>query len=178
MRRPGDGTISEGGFTFYWSGRSDSWRTEGVAIAVRDSLVPMVVGVTPVDERILVVRIRHSLGVLSVLSLYARTERSSQSVRDAFYDRLVSVVDRCPSRDTLHVLGDFNAATGTIRDGYETCLGPHGSGVRSLNGSRLLDFAKVMGLGSRVPGSSARCHDACLGIPILAWWQRRSTMYS
>ena len=61
------------------------------------------------------------------------------------------VVDQCPRRDTLLVLGDFNAPTGTDRDGYETCVGPHGSGTMNQNSIKFLDFARSRGL--RVAGS-------------------------
>ena len=44
-------------------------------------------------------------------------------MKDAFDATLESVVDQCPRRDTLLVLGDFNASTGTDRDGHETCIG-------------------------------------------------------
>ena len=50
-------------------------------------------------------------------------------MKHTFYATLESVVDQCPRRDTLPVLGDFNALNGTDRDGYETCVGPHGSGM-------------------------------------------------
>ena len=62
-----------------------------------------------------------------------------------------SLVDQCPRRDTLLVLGDFNASTGTDRDGYETCVGPHGSGTVTQNSTKFLDFARSHGL--RVAGS-------------------------
>ena len=74
-------------------------------------------------------RIRHSLGVVSLVSGHAPTEASDLTVKDAFYAMLQSVVDQCPKRDTILVLGDFNASTGTDRDGYEACVGPHGSGT-------------------------------------------------
>ena len=48
-------------------------------------------------------------------------------------------------------LGDFNASTGTDRDGYETCVGPHGPGTVNLNRTKFLDFARSHGL--RVTGS-------------------------
>ena len=48
-------------------------------------------------------------------------------MKEAFYATLKSVVDQCPRGDTLLILGDFNASIGTDRDGYETCVGPHGS---------------------------------------------------
>ena len=72
-------------------------------------------------------------------------------MKDAFYATLESVVDQCPRRDTLPVLGDFNASNGTDRDGYETCVGPHGSGTVNQNSTKLLDFARSCGL--RVAGS-------------------------
>ena len=53
-----------------------------------------------------------------------------------------SLVDQCPRRDTLLVLGDFNASTGTDRDGYETCVGPHGYVTVNLNSTKFLDFAR------------------------------------
>ena len=49
------------------------------------------------------------------------------------------------------MLGDFNASTGTDRDGYETCVGPHGSGIVNQNSTKFLDFARSLGF--RVAGS-------------------------
>ena len=43
--------------------------------------------------------------------------------------QLMSVVNLCLRQDTLLVLGDFNASTGTDSDDYETCVGPHVSGT-------------------------------------------------
>ena len=39
-------------------------------------------------------------------------------------------------------MGDFNASTGTDRDGYEVCVGPHGSGTMNQNSTKFLDFAR------------------------------------
>ena len=39
-----------------------------------------------------------------------------------FYAKLDSVLDQCPSLDTLIVLGHFNVVTGTKRVGYELCV--------------------------------------------------------
>ena len=92
-----------------------------------NKLTPMIIEVTLVNERITRRRIRHSLGVISLLSVYALTEASDLTVKDAFDATLDSVVDQCHRRETLLVLGDFNASTGTDRDDYETCVGPHRS---------------------------------------------------
>ena len=48
-------------------------------------------------------------------------------------------------------MGGFNASTGNDGDGYETCVGPHGSGMVNQNSTKVLDFA--IGHGLRVAGS-------------------------
>ena len=127
--RPDCDETMAGGYTYYWSGRSDGSHAQGVAVAVSNKLTPMIIKVTPVNERIMRRRIHHSLTVVSLVPVYAPTEVSYLTVKDAFDATLESVVDQCPKRDTLAVLGDFNASTGADRDGYETCVSPHGSGL-------------------------------------------------
>ena len=90
--------------------------------------------------------------------LYALTEVSDLTVDDEFYVALESVVDQWPRRDTLLVLGDFNASTGTDRDGYETRVGPHGSGTVNEKSTKVLDFARSHGL--RVAGAWFQCLQA------------------
>ena len=111
-----------------------------------NKLIPMIIEVTPVNERIMRLRIRHSLGVVSLVSAYALTEVSDLTVKDAFYATLESGIDQCPRRDALLILGDFNGSTGTDMDGYETCVSPHGSGTVNQNSTKFLDFARSHGL--------------------------------
>ena len=59
-------------------------------------------------------------------SLDMLRQASDLTVKDAFYITLESVVEQYPRRDTLLVFEDFNASTGTDRDGYETVLVPIG----------------------------------------------------
>ena len=96
VRRPDCGEIRAGGSTYYCSGRSDGYHAQGVAVAVSNKLTPMIIEVTPVNERIMTLRIHHSLGVISLVSGYALTEASDLTVKDAFYAMLESVVDQCP----------------------------------------------------------------------------------
>ena len=53
----------------------------------------MIIKITPVNERIVRLRIRHSLGVISLVSVYAPTEVSDLTMKDAFDATLESVVD-------------------------------------------------------------------------------------
>ena len=61
-----------------------------------NKLTPMIIEVTPVNERIMRLRIRHSLGVVSLVSVYAPTEASDLTVKDAFCAVFESLVDQCP----------------------------------------------------------------------------------
>ena len=135
-----------GGDTYYWSGHSEGSHAWGVAGAVSKKQTPMIIEVKPVNERIMRRRICHSLGIISLVSIYAPMEASDLTVKDAFYAALESVVDQCSRQDTLLVLGDFNASTGTDRDGYETCVNPHGSGTLNQNSTKFFGFARIHGL--------------------------------
>ena len=105
--------------------------------------------------------------------MFYKTIMNCETMKNAFYANLESVVDQCPRRDALLVLGDFNASTGTDRDGYETCVGPLGSGTVNQNRTK-----KSCGFRWLVPGFSTHRIITGLGIPMLVVWQRRLTMWS
>ena len=90
FQRPDSGEIMAGGYTYYWSGRSDGYHAQGVAVAVSNKLTSMIIEVTLVNERIMRLRICHSLGVISLVSVYAPTEVSDLTVKDTFYATLES----------------------------------------------------------------------------------------
>ena len=85
-----------GGHTYYWSGHSDGYHAQGVAVIVSNKLAPMIIEITTVNEHIMRLRIHHSLGVISLVSVYAPDEVSDLTVRDAISATLKSVVDQCP----------------------------------------------------------------------------------
>ena len=53
IQRQDSDEIMVGGYTYYWSGRSDSYCAKGDAVAVSNKLTPMIIEVTPVNERIM-----------------------------------------------------------------------------------------------------------------------------
>ena len=94
-----------------------------IAINISRRLQLSIVEVTPVDERIMRLRLKDRLGFMSVVAVYAPTE-VYETEEEMFYAKLDSVLDQCPRRDALIVLGDFNAVIGTERAGYEMCWSP------------------------------------------------------
>ena len=126
-------------------------RDKGVAVAVADRMVPIITEVTPVNERIMRLRITHILGVIPLVSVYAPTGLNEFSVKERVLRPATGSGRLCPEGNILTVLGDFNATTGTDSDGYESCVGPHGSGSRDESSPMLLDFGKIRRL--RLAGS-------------------------
>ena len=161
-RRPGSGETSSKGFTY--SGMSNGHHVKGVAIGVSSRLQPSVVEVTPVDERIMRLRLKHSLGFMSVVAVYAPTEVCETQEKEMFYSKLDFVLEQCPRRDALIVLDDYNAVTGTERAGSKIYVGPHGSGTRNDNSSFLLNFARSRRL--RIAGSCIRDQRYTAGLGI------------
>ena len=75
VRTPDSGEIMASGYTSYWSDRSDGYYTKGVAVAVSNKPTPMIIEVTPVNECIVRLRIRHSLGAIFLASVLLRLRR-------------------------------------------------------------------------------------------------------
>ena len=105
VRRPGSGWVSGGGFTFYLSGRPQR-DLEKVAVAVAYRLIPMVTEVTSGNERIMRLRISHTLCIISLVSVYAPTGVNEFSVTVVFYVQLQMMMDSCPKEDNLKL--DFS----------------------------------------------------------------------
>ena len=52
VRRPDSGETMVGGYTYYWSGHSDGYHAQGVAVAMSNKLTSMIIEVTPVNEHL------------------------------------------------------------------------------------------------------------------------------
>ena len=74
IRRPDCSESMVSGDIDDWSGHSDGYHFQGVTAAMSNKLTPMIIEVTPVNERIRRLRIHHSLGVISLVSAYASIE--------------------------------------------------------------------------------------------------------
>ena len=53
VRRPDCGEIMAGGYTYYWSGRSDGYLAQGVAVDASNKLTPMIIEVIPINKSVL-----------------------------------------------------------------------------------------------------------------------------
>ena len=100
-----------------------------------------------VDERLMAMRFEISgqSGAVNFISAYAPTEVSKDETKQAFWDKLDSLVQRIPAKECLYVLMDANARTGRRIEGEslqdEGILGTYGRDELNDNGKLLLYFA-------------------------------------
>jgi len=89
---------------------------------------------TPINERLLYARFRHTADFLSFIVAYAPTENADTLVKKQFYAELEVAIAQCGKNDLKVILGDFNAVTGSSsRIQGDAALGPWGRGIPNVN---------------------------------------------
>lgn len=70
------------GLTYNWFSMVD---LRGVAVGISSRLQSFVVTVTMVDEHIMQVRMKHTLGFIPIVAVYAPIKMSEAAKKDVFY---------------------------------------------------------------------------------------------
>ncbi|MBN1009258.1 hypothetical protein JW499_21765, partial [Amphritea sp. ZJ14W] len=84
---------------------------------------------------------------IRIVSVYSPCEGTEQDEMDRFYNALSDVVVRVKDKDSVLLMGDFNARIGNRTEGYEKVMGKFGEDMEAnRNGKQLLDFCASMGL--------------------------------
>ncbi|VDP32910.1 unnamed protein product [Schistosoma margrebowiei] len=73
---------------------------------------------------------------MNVIQCYAPTNDSNDDIEDKFYERLQSILEKCPRKDLTILMGDLNAKVGIDNTGYEDIMGRHGLGEINENWGR------------------------------------------
>ena len=142
-RLSGEGSLTEdgGGYTFYWKGHPEGQpRHHGVGLAIRNELMAKIVEApTFINERLLTLRIPLVKGEhVTVISCYAPTLTSEESLKDNFYEQLHQTLSSIHKDDKIILLGDFNARVGREASVWDGVIGRNGVGKMNSNGLRLL----------------------------------------
>ncbi|VDP49353.1 unnamed protein product [Schistosoma margrebowiei] len=68
---------------------------------------------------------------MNIIQCYAPTNDSNDDIENQFYERLQSVIEKCPRMDLTILMGDLNAKVRIDNTGYEDIMGRHELGERN-----------------------------------------------
>ncbi|VDP56227.1 unnamed protein product [Schistosoma margrebowiei] len=77
---------------------------------------------------------------MNVIQCYAPANDHNEDIKDQFYDRLQSIIEKCTKKDLKVLMGDFNINVGMDNTGYEYIIGRHVPGERNDNGERVANL--------------------------------------
>ena len=115
-------------------------REFGCGLVVDQSLLQLVSGFIPVNEKLAKICIKTKLHNISLICAQAPTEEKDDAVKDVFYANLQDLY-KCPAHDIKIVREDFNAKVG--QEGiFSPTVGQFSlHSITSPNYVRLIDFA-------------------------------------
>ncbi|VDP39289.1 unnamed protein product [Schistosoma curassoni] len=77
---------------------------------------------------------------MDVIQCYAPTNDYNKDIKDQFYNKLQSIIEKCPTKDLTILMGDLNAKVGMDNTGYEDIMGRHRPRERNENGGRFANL--------------------------------------
>ena len=95
-------------------------------------------GVNPLNDRIATIRIQCKPINITEVQVYVPTFSSEIEDIEDFSETVQSVIDQTPSRDSLYIIGSWNAKVG--KDISNGITGNFGLGERNERGDQLVEF--------------------------------------
>ena len=139
-----NGVIDKKEYTMYYS--CGAKHQFGTGFIVNRKIKHLVIGFTPVNERISCLRIKGKFSNYSIINIHAPTEEKCEEEKDTFYNLLENTYDTCPRYDVKIVIGDANAQIGK-EELFVPVIGKHSLHESSNgNGLKLIDFATSRGM--------------------------------
>lgn len=139
VRWPGSGQQITKTGTIYYSGRDDSKHEYGVAIIVSPQIAKSVLTFIPINERMMLLRLRTSHRIMNIIQVYAPTNQKPEDDEVVkFYNDLHNTLKITKKGELTMIIGDFNSKIGAGEE--DDVVGKYGLGVRNLKGDALVEF--------------------------------------
>jgi hypothetical protein len=114
----------------------------GVAILVNKKLVPYIYAYEAIHDRAMKISIAGKPHNLHIIQVYLPTGDAHEEEIEAIYASIDTIIQAIPSKESLLVIGDFNAKVGNnYCDHLKGTVGRYGLGERNERGERLIQFA-------------------------------------
>ena len=126
----------------FFSGRPEGRRSSGVGFIVKSKLKGSVMGYSPVNDRVITIRLSAKPVNLTIVQLYAPTCTAPNKEIDSFYDIVQDMLDSIPNSDIILLMGDLNAKIGKVAK-KSSNSGIYGIGAWNEMGNRLEEFCQA-----------------------------------
>ena len=144
VRWIGQGIKNKENFSIYYSCHPKN-HVSGTGFIVTQKARKLVINFKALNPRICYLRLKGRFFNLSLFSVYAPTEVSTNEEKGQFYSQLEKEVDKCPQNDIKVILGDLNAQIGKEAV-FSPTIGQHSlHQISNDNGLRLISFAASRG---------------------------------
>jgi exonuclease III len=100
--------FTSNGYNIYTSSLANN-HGFGTTFLVDSKFNHMVINLTPINERLCVIRIKGKFFNYSFINIHAPTNDSEEEAKDQFYEQLERAYAPCPSHDVKLVIGDGDA---------------------------------------------------------------------
>jgi exonuclease III len=116
----------------------------GVGIVVHRKYRSNIKSLAAIADRIITLEAEILGHPICIVGVYARTDNSLDYIKDEFFEKLKSVLDKVSNRKKLISVGDFNGRVG--RKTRDLVMGNHGHDHINENGVRLLELCEQFSL--------------------------------
>ncbi|VDP66753.1 unnamed protein product [Schistosoma mattheei] len=106
--------------------------TEGVALMLSEGALNAIIGWESHGAEIIKapVKTKKKVITMNVIQCYAPTDDSNDVNKHQFYERLQSIIAKCPRKNLTILMGDLNANVRMDNTGFEDIMGQNGPNGR------------------------------------------------
>ena len=120
---------------------------EGTGFYVRNEIYHNVIEFEGINSRLARLRLSSKWFIITLIAVHAPTDVSEDRLKDTWYGKLQTTIDKVPRHDILILIGDFNAKVGRENGVFGNTVGSHSLHEESTdNGIRLLSMTSQNGM--------------------------------